>query len=272
MEHASRYRWRLSRPNGNRPRLGAVDQVLNISAYLFTHLDDPQQVRSDLAARAAQSRLKGTILLAHEGINLFLAGEETALRTFLDALREDPRLADLEAKESWSAVQPFQRLKVKVKNEIIRMDHPMIRPAGGRAPAVSPVVLRTWLDQGYDDSGRPVVLLDTRNAFEVGYGTFTDALDLGITKFTEFPEAVRARSDDLRDSTVVSFCTGGIRCEKAALHLQDLGLEHVFQLDGGIIKYFEEVGEAHFDGDCFVFDEREALTPALHQRVRGHPG
>ncbi len=237
--------------------------MLNVAAYLFTRIDDREDLRTALLERISAAELRGTILLAPEGINLFLAGTPTPLRSFLDDLRADVRFAGLEAKESWSAEQPFGRMLVKLKNEIIRMDHPTIRPAEGRAPSVDAATLRTWLHQGHDDNGREVVMLDTRNAFEVDYGTFTGAVDWRIEKFTEFPQAVLENRSDLEGKTVVSFCTGGIRCEKAAIYMHELGLTNVMQLEGGILKYFEEVGGDHYAGDCFVFDGREALTPDL---------
>ncbi len=240
--------------------------VLNISAYRFVAIDDGAQLRPRLLASAQAHGLRGTILLAGEGINLFLAGEEAAVRAFLAELRRDARFAALEAKESWSATQPFGRMLVKLKREIIRMDHPAIRPAEGRAPGVDAATLKRWLDQGHDDAGRPVALLDTRNAFEVEHGSFEGAIDWRITKFTEFPQALLDHREELAGKTVVSFCTGGIRCEKAAIFAHEAGLTNVLQLDGGILKYFEEVGGAHFRGDCFVFDEREALTPSLQPR------
>ena len=242
--------------------------VLNISAYRFVALDHPHDLRARLREAAAQRDLMGTILLAPEGINLFLAGAEAAIRAFLDELRSDARFAGLEAKESWSAEQPFRKLLVKVKREIIRMNHPAIQPAQGRAPAIDAPTVRRWLDQGHDDEGRPVVTLDTRNAFEVDHGTFEGAVDWRLSKFSEFPDALRAHRAQLEGKTVVSFCTGGIRCEKAAICMREAGLDHVWQLDGGILKYFEETGGAHFRGDCFVFDEREALDPDLRPRVR----
>lgn len=240
-----------------------MQAILNISAYKFVPLPDAAQLQATLHARASQAGLKGTILLAEEGINLFLAGSETAVRGFVDALRADNRFGDLAPKESWSAAQPFRRMLVKVKREIIRMNHPTIRPAEGRAPAVSAATVKRWLDTGVDDAGRPVVTLDTRNAFEVDHGSFEGAIDWRISKFSEFPEALLAHRAELQDKTVVSFCTGGIRCEKAAIFMRDAGLEHVYQLEGGILKYFEEVGGAHYQGGCFVFDEREALGADL---------
>ena len=239
--------------------------VLNISAYLFTRIVDAPALRPVLRERAVAAGLKGTILLAEEGINLFLAGEPEAVRGFVAALRADPRFAALTTKESWSDAQPFGRMLVKVKREIIRMDHPTIRPDEGRAPAVAPTTLRRWLAQGADDDGREVVLLDTRNAFEVDYGAFDGALDWRLERFTQFPDAAAAAAADLEGKTVVSYCTGGIRCEKAAIYLREVGVE-AYQLDGGILGWFEHVGGEHWSGDCFVFDEREALTPGLAPR------
>ncbi|MFV0373003.1 sulfurtransferase, partial [Microbacterium sp.] len=243
--------------------------VLNISAYRFTGIDDPVALRDVLRTRAVAAELKGTILLAREGINLFLAGGADAVRGFVAELRTDPRFADLTTTESWSDQQPFRRMLLKVKREIIRMDRPLT-PDTGRAPAVTPATLRRWLDQGHDDAGREVVLLDTRNAFEVDYGTFADAVDWRIDRFTQFPGAAAAHRDELAGKTVVSFCTGGIRCEKAALVLRDEGID-AYQLDDGILGWFAEQGGAHWRGDCFVFDEREALTPGLEVTVASSP-
>ncbi|MFC6152167.1 sulfurtransferase [Nocardioides yefusunii] len=238
-------------------------QVLNISAYLFVEIDDLDALRAALLQRCNDAGLRGTILLAREGINMFLAGDTEPLRGFLDLLRTDDRFATLEAKESWSDTQPFRKMLVKVKNEIIRMDHPTIRPMDGRGRSVAPTTLKRWLDQGHDDEGREVLMLDTRNAFEVDYGTFRNTVDFRIEKFTEFPQAVLDHREDLEGRTVVSFCTGGIRCEKTSIYMAEQGFENVLQLEGGILKYFEEVGGDHWDGSCFVFDEREALLPDL---------
>ncbi len=240
-----------------------MNTVLNISSYKFINLPDAAQLRETLLARTQALQLKGTILLAEEGINLFLAGPANDVRTFVSQLQQDIRFADLAPKESWSDAQPFKKMLVKVKGEIIRMNYPTIKPVDGRAPSVAPATVKRWLDQGCDDNGRPVVTLDTRNDFEVDAGTFDNAIDWRITKFTEFPDALRAHLDDLKDKTVVSFCTGGIRCEKAAILIREEGLEHVYQLEGGILKYFEETDGSHYHGSCFVFDERRAVDTHL---------
>ncbi len=237
--------------------------ILNISAYRFVPLADTPALQQGIREKAETLALKGTVLLAEEGINLFLAGPAADVRTFVACLESDSRFADLRPKESWSAEVPFGKLLVKVKPEIIRMNHPAIQPAAERAPAVDALTLARWLDAGHDDDGRPVVTLDTRNAFEVEQGRFDGAIDWNIAKFSEFPQKVLAHRAELKGKRVVSYCTGGIRCEKAAIYMSEAGIEHVVQLDGGILKYFEEVGSRHFQGDCFVFDDRRGVDSAL---------
>jgi UPF0176 protein len=237
---------------------------LNVSGYRFVAVDRLPERREWLERLASGLGLKGTILLAEEGINFFLAAEEEALRDFLAGLGQDPAFKDIAVKESWSSEPPFQRLKVKIKREIVRMNMPTLRPATARPPAVSPATLARWLENGHDDEGREIAVLDTRNGFEVDAGAFEGAIDWRLEKFSDFPAAAKANLDALRDKTVVSYCTGGIRCEKAALVMQDLGLSRSYQLEGGILKYFEEApGAPHWRGACFVFDERRLLGPTL---------
>jgi UPF0176 protein len=239
-------------------------RILNLSAYAFVALDRLAERRDALHRRGLEHRIKGTVLLASEGINLFIAGDEPGARDWLSLLRQDPLLAAIEAKESWSGALPFRHLRVKVKREIIRMDQPQLRPAAGRAPAGTAETLARWLDAGHDDAGRPVVTLDTRNAFEVDAGAFDGAIDWRLGKFSDFPAALAAHRDQLEGRTVVSYCTGGIRCEKAALAMREAGLAHVYQLDGGVLRYFEHLPAApHWHGRCFVFDGRETLGPDL---------
>ncbi|MBI1285106.1 MAG: sulfurtransferase [Thiobacillus sp.] len=237
--------------------------VVNISCYKFVTLADREALKLNLSARCLELNLKGTILLASEGINVFLAGSREAIDSIVAYLRADPRFTDLSPKESLSAEPPFHRMRVRLKKEIITMKMPVIRPEEGRAPSVTATRLKQWLDNGVDDEGRPVVMLDTRNDYEVAAGTFDNAVDYNIGIFSEFAPHLAAHRDDYAGKTVVSFCTGGIRCEKAAIHMKRIGIEHVYQLEGGILKYFEEVGCAHYHGDCFVFDEREALSADL---------
>ena len=239
--------------------------ILNLAAYRFVALDDLPSLRERLWLSATAAQLRGTVLLAAEGINFCLAGTADVLMAWLHGLGADPRLANLTVKRSWCEAPPFQRLKVKIKREIIRMDQPAMAPASGRAPAVSPTTLARWLAQGGDDAGRPLRLLDARNAFEVDAGAFAGAIDWRLAKFSDFPAALAAHRAELDGVTVVSYCTGGIRCEKAVLVMQSLGLTHSYQLDGGILNYFEATHGAApgWQGDCVVFDERGALDSSL---------
>ncbi|BBB67729.1 UPF0176 protein [Undibacterium sp. YM2] len=236
---------------------------VNISAYKFITFDDTAEKRQVFLDKCKELNLKGTVLLTPEGINMFLAGLRHEIDAYMDWLHQDPRFADIVAKESFSDHQPFTKILVKLKAEIITMRMPLIKPEEGRAPAVDAHTLKRWLDQGHDDNGKAVVMVDTRNDFEVDVGSFDNTIDYRISKFTEFPAVIEANRDVLNDKTVVTFCTGGIRCEKAAIHMQNVGFDSVYQLEGGILKYFEEVGGDHYHGDCFVFDYRTALNPQL---------
>ncbi|TAK76897.1 MAG: sulfurtransferase [Aquabacterium sp.] len=246
-----------------------MPDFLNIAAYRFVPLADCPELQERLRQNAQSRGLKGTVLLAEEGINLFLAGVATEVEGFLADLCSDARFAGLTVKRSRSAELPFRKLLVKIKREIIRMDHPTIRPADGRAPAVDARTLSRWLDAGCDDEGRPVVMLDTRNGFEVDEGAFDNAIDWRLTRFSEFPAAVQQHRGDFAGKTVVSYCTGGIRCEKAAIYMREAGIEHVWQLEGGILQYFEDTGGRHYHGNCFVFDERRTLDDTLSAQPEG---
>ncbi len=232
--------------------------VLNVSAYKFVSIDDVDTLRPRLKKRAVDMGLKGTILLAPEGINLFIAGDEAKVERFLERLMADARFAGLEAKRSWSDEQPFNRMLVKAKREIITLHRPDVDPSRTPAPRLSPETLKQWLDEG-----REVLLLDTRNQFEVKLGSFEGAADLKLKSFSEMTAALPAIDAGWKNKPVVTFCTGGIRCEKAAPLLIKEGYREVYQLDGGILKYFERCGGAHYRGECFVFDKRVALGPDL---------
>ena len=240
------------------------EPFLNVAAYRFVPLHDLPALRAQLTQSAEAAALKGTVLLAEEGINFNLAGGASALRGWLGQLLTDARFTPLPLKFSSSETMPFKRLKVRIKREIIRMNQPTVRPAQTRAEAVSATTLARWLQAGRCDAGRELLLLDARNGFEVDAGAFEGALDWRLKSFGDFPAALSVNAEKLAGKTVVSYCTGGIRCEKAALWMAQAGVEHPLQLDGGILGYFEQVpGAPGWRGRCFVFDEREGLDHAL---------
>ncbi len=241
--------------------------VQNIAAYRFVSIDDHDALATSIKALCLLLELKGTILVSHEGINIFLAGSAESIAEFLSELTSDSRFAGIPVKYSQSAFVPFKRLRVKRKKEIITYRDERLFPEQGRAPSVAPETLARWLESGKDDAGREVLLLDTRNTDEVVYGTFKNALTFPINNFTDLPKAVDAHKAELEGKTIVSFCTGGIRCEKSVLRMQNDGYKNCYQLDGGILGYFEKVGGQHFDGRCFVFDDRIALDAKLEPLI-----
>lgn len=231
-------------------------RILNIAAYRFLSLDDLPALKRRLEDHARRLGLKGTVLLAPEGINCFLSGLEENVQTWLEGLQADSRFAGLEIKRSFSDYAPFQRLRVRIKKEIISFRQQ--RYTTGDAPYVSPKELDAWLD-----GGREVVFIDTRNEVEFAAGSFEHALNPHIQCFTDFATALD-QFEHLKDKTVVAFCTGGIRCEKAVPFMRAKGFSQAYQLQGGILNYFAECGGKHWRGNCFVFDERGALTPELN--------
>ncbi len=238
--------------------------VVNISAYQFASLENLQPLRDRLISVCREWGLKGTILLSTEGINLFVAGGSAEIDQLLAMVRAVPGLEKLPAKFSESREQPFTRMLVKIKKEIIAFGVDDVDPIHRPAPRLSPQELKRWLDEG-----RPVTLLDTRNDFEVNLGTFRDAVPIHIQQFRDFPAAADQLSPDAYQTPIVTFCTGGIRCEKAAPYLIQKGFEQVYQLDGGILKYFEECGGDHYEGECFVFDKRVGLAADLDESRHG---
>ncbi|MGA0134408.1 MAG: rhodanese-related sulfurtransferase [Opitutales bacterium] len=235
-----------------------MSETVNLSCYKFVRLEGLVELKARLLSACVAHGLKGTVLLAPEGINFFLAGGRDGLGAVLGLLRAQPGLEDLVPKESPSAEQPFRRMLVKIKREIIAFGVPGVDPAADPAPRLRAPELRRWFEEG-----REFTLLDTRNVYEVRMGTFRGALDPRIWNFRDFPRALAALPDSVKDRPVVTFCTGGIRCEKAAPLLRRHGFKDVYQLDGGILRYFEEVGGAHYDGECFVFDARVGVGPDL---------
>jgi len=240
------------------PAITATLPIVNIAAYRFAPLENLPSRRSELIEFCRARHLRGTILLSPEGINLFVAGGAPEIEALLTQLRTLPGLESLSAKYSYTAEQPFKRMLVRLKREIIAFGVPGIDPAQRTSPKIAPAQLKAWLDEG-----RKITLLDTRNDYEVKLGTFDNAVAVGVNHFRDFPQAVAKLSPQLKDETIVMFCTGGIRCEKAGPYMESQGFRNVLQLEGGILKYFEECGGAHYHGDCFVFDQRVGVDPSL---------
>ena len=238
----------------------SMNKTLNIAAYKFVSLPELRSLRARLLTLCKSWELKGTILLSAEGINLFVAGERGKIDLLLAELHSIPGLEDLSPKISETEHQPFTKMLVRIKKEIIAFGVEGIDPAQRTSPKLAAKELEQWLDEG-----RPVTLLDTRNDYEVKLGTFKNALPIGVDHFRDFPEAVRKLPPALKEQPIVMFCTGGIRCEKAGPFMEREGFKNIFQLDGGILKYFEECGGAHYDGECFVFDQRVGLDPSLQE-------
>jgi UPF0176 protein len=236
--------------------------------YQFAALPDFRELREPLRATCAELDLKGSVLLAQEGINGTLAGTAAAVEALVQALREGPlfggRLDHLELKYSSSAVMPFQRLKVRLKKEIVTLGAPDADPTRQVGTYVDPADWNALIETS------DTLVLDTRNAFEVAMGTFAGAIDPGIASFGQFKDFVTRALDPAKHRKIAMYCTGGIRCEKASALLLARGFEEVYHLRGGILKYLEQVPEAdsRWRGECFVFDERVALGHGLHERVK----
>jgi len=231
-------------------------KITNIAGYKFLPLQGLSSLRDELTSKCCEQELMGTILLSSEGININLAGKGDQISVFKNFLNQDIRFKDLSFHMTYSSFVPFQSLKVKIKKEIITLRCSEAVPSQNHeAPRISPKELKHWLDEG-----REMTLLDTRNDYEVQFGTFNTAKQLSLKNFGELPTS---RSTIEKNKPIVMFCTGGIRCEKAGLLLLEQGFSNVYQLDGGILGYFAAVGGAHYHGECFVFDERIALDTEL---------
>ena len=246
------------------PTNEGVQEIINVSGYRFVELDNLPELQALMLNDFKEIGIKGTILLADEGINAALAGSRTQIEAVKAWLENDARFANLWLKESVSETLPFAKLRIRLRPEIITfqagVENP-VSPAKNPAPAMSPTKLKQWLD-----NNKQFTLLDTRNTYETASGTFGQALDLKLNTFKQFGQAVNAalESGELdRDKPVVTFCTGGIRCEKAAPYLIAQGFNEVYQVEGGILNYFEQCGGEHWEGNCFVFDDRAEINPAL---------
>ncbi len=227
--------------------------------YKFVTISEIEAIRAQILAFCRKNKVKGTIILAKEGINGTIAGSSQAIATVLSYLRTIPGLADLEHKESTSQKLPFVRLKVKIKSEIVTLGIPEVNPTQQVGTYVAP---QDW-NQIISDP--EVVVIDTRNDYEVEIGSFYQAKNPNTQSFREFPEYIVKNLDPKKHSKVAMFCTGGIRCEKASSYMLSQGFKEVYHLQGGILKYLENVPpqESMWTGECFVFDERVAVKEGL---------
>lgn len=233
---------------------------MNIAGYRFVDLDDRDELQAMFRSLCLDLGIKGTVLLAPEGINFFLAGPAASIEGFTAFLEQDTRFRGIPLKVSSTDYQPFNRLNIRKKNEIISVGLDHVRPVDFTGPEIEPQDFKAMLD-----AGEPVHVLDTRNDYERRLGTFDNAIDLNIRTFRAFPQAIQQLPDSMKDEPVVMFCTGGIRCEKASAIMLEAGFTNVKQLKGGILGYFEAVGGAHWHGDCFVFDQRVAVNASLEE-------
>jgi len=231
--------------------------MIHLSGYLFKKLTHLLKLQQDLQALCQQKALKGTILLSHEGINCFICGDAQSVNHFQHYLKT--KGLDLIFNQTHTAFVPFKRLCVKIKPEIISMGAPLL-PLNHQAPYLDPQTFKHWLD-----TNKEMIVLDTRNDYEVAWGQFKKATTLQINCFRDFPKAIQTLPDNALNKPIVTYCTGGVRCEKAAPYLAQKGYQ-VYQLKGGILNYLKKSGSAHFQGTCFVFDSRltldSNLTPA----------
>ena len=247
-----------------------VAMPLKVAAfYQFAALPDFRELREPLRALAASLGIKGSVLLAHEGINGTVVGHDEAIDTLVNELRHgalfNGRLDNLELKFSTAELMPFQRLKVRLKKEIVTLGDSAVDPTRQVGTYVEPE------DWNAVISAPDTLVIDTRNAFEVAMGTFEGAVDPGIRSFGQFREFAAQKLDPAKHRKIAMFCTGGIRCEKASAYLLALGFDEVYHLKGGILRYLEGVpeSESRWRGECFVFDERVALGHGLREHKTG---
>ena len=236
------------------------NSVVNIAGYKFEPLVDPIDLVSLYQKKCDELELKGTMLISKNGINFSLAGTQQATDTIIAFLEEDNRFLNIPLKVTYSETQPFRRMKVRLKKEIISLGRKDINPRELTGERISPQDLKNLLDNKED-----VLVLDTRNEYETRVGKFENAIDLNLDTFRDFPEAIESLPEEYKDKQIVMYCTGGIRCEKASAVMMKAGFADVKQLEGGVLDYFKETGGAYWEGDCFVFDERVALDTKLNE-------
>jgi len=236
------------------------NSVVNIAGYKFEPLEDPVELVRIYQQKCDELKLKGTMLISKNGINFSLAGTNEATETFISILEEDNRFLNIPLKVTYSETQPFRRMKVRLKKEIISLGRKDINPRELTGKRISPQDLKNLLDNKED-----VLVLDTRNEYETRVGKFENAIDLNLDTFRDFPEAIESLPEEYKNKQIVMYCTGGIRCEKASAVMMKAGFADVKQLEGGVLDYFKETGGAYWEGDCFVFDERVALDKELNE-------
>jgi UPF0176 protein len=238
-----------------------MPQIVVCALYKFVELPDYQQLRQPLFDVMDNNQVRGTLLLAGEGINGTIAGSRFAVDTVVNWLKSDPRLTEIDCKESFTDIPPFNRTKVKLKNEIVTMGIEGIDPKQVVGTYVAP---KDWNSLISDPE---VLLIDTRNDYEYQVGTFKNAINPSTESFREFPQYVKDHLDPKKHKKVAMFCTGGIRCEKSTAYLKEQGFDEVYHLKGGILKYLEEVPEQEtlWQGECFVFDERVTVNLKLEK-------
>lgn len=233
-------------------------KIANITGYKFIPIKDELVLQETILQRSTNLNLKGTVLISRKGINFSVSGTKNNIDKFLLFIRSDSRFADVDVKITYNEYQPFRKMLVRIKKEIISMGIEEIDPFKFTGQKISPKELNKKLNNNED-----IVLLDTRNEYEVRLGTFKNAIDLNLDSFRDFPKEIEKLRKKLNGKEVVMFCTGGIRCEKASALMLKNGFENIQQIDGGVINYFKETGGRHWNGDCFVFDDRVALDKDL---------
>ena len=239
-------------------------QVANAAGYLFAPLPEVRRLRLAVKDLCSSLNLRGTVTLSPEGVNCGIAGQESDVRTFADELQKVLDTPKITFKISFSKEAPFDRMLVKVKPKLLPAEESVWDKETSQRTQLPGKVLKQWLDEGRD-----IVLLDTRNSYEFDVGSFDNAIPLSITNFRSFEAEARSHLPEWRDKTIVTFCTGGIRCEVAVpAMIKRLGFRDVYQLQGGILQYFEDIGGDHWHGDCFVFDKRVGVDHALRPRPR----
>ena len=236
------------------------ENIVNIAGYRFVDLDDRDELRQPFRYICEKLKLKGTILLSKNGINFFLAGKQDSIDSYIEFLESDDRFIGIPLKISYTDYQPFRRMLVRLKKEIIALGIDEIRPVDYTGENIKPVEFKKILDDNEE-----VIIVDTRNEYETRVGVFENAIDLNLSTFKDFPGAIQNLPEEYKKKQIVMYCTGGIRCEKASVVMMNAGFENVKQLEGGILGYFEETDGSYWKGDCFVFDQRVAVDTDLNE-------